>query len=52
MTVLDTHPFLTHSDGPTTKLIIGNVPISVANSEIELEGARCVPQVSFQGRNL
>ena len=35
MTVLDTNPFLTHSDGPTTKLIIGNVPISVANSEIE-----------------
>ena len=35
VTVLDTNPFLTHSDGPTTKLIIGNVPISVANSEIE-----------------
>ena len=35
MTVLDTNPFLSHSDGPTTKLIIGNVLISVANSEIE-----------------
>ena len=35
MAVLDTNPFLTHSDCPTTKLIIGNVPISVANSEIE-----------------
>ena len=35
VTVLDANPFLTHSDGPTTKLIIGNVPISVANSEIE-----------------
>ena len=35
VTVLDTNPLLAHSDGPTTKLIIGNVPISVANSEIE-----------------
>ena len=36
VTVLDTNPFLTHSDGPTTKLIIGNVPISVVNSEISI----------------
>ena len=35
VTVLDTNLFLTHSDGPTTKFIIGNIPISVANSEIE-----------------
>ena len=35
VTVLDTNPFLTHSDSPTTKLIVGNVQISVANSEIE-----------------
>ena len=35
MTVLDTNPFLTHSDRPTTKLIIGNFPISVANFKIE-----------------
>ena len=33
--ILDKNPFFTTGDGPTTKLIIGDVQISVASSEIE-----------------
>ena len=46
--------FLIHADGPTTKLIIGNIPISATDSEIErkLKGFGMCLRSPFKEKNL